>query len=316
MNLPQTQWFATTPRSRAHLVAVSGGADSVALLHLLVRYGFRKLVVCHLNHRLRGRAATADARFVARLAADLGLPCEVGHADVRALAPRHGASLELAARQARHAFLAACAAKHRCPRVLFAHHADDQAETILLNLLRGSAGLKGMREESTHLVAGRRLVFVRPLLEIRRTQLREWLAANGLPWREDRTNARPITARNRLRHEVMPLLESIAGRDPVPAITRAGRIARETAEAVELLLPALHVEDPQGMIHLPTLRALPQALQNAVLHDWLCRHGVPDISAKLLDAARDLTDPARPAAMVLPGGLRLRRRAARLWVER
>src|SRR5690606_25021228 len=115
-----------------------------ALLHLLHRAGFSKVIVCHLDHRLRGRASTADARFVADLAAKLGMESEMGVAGVGKLARQTGESLETAGRRARHAFFAACARKWRCPRLLLAHHADDQAETVLWNLLRGSRGATGM----------------------------------------------------------------------------------------------------------------------------------------------------------------------------
>ncbi len=315
MSLPDVPWFSVAPVLRRHLVGVSGGADSVALLHLLVRHGFRRLVVCHLNHRLRGREADADALFVGELAASLGLVVEVGRVDVGARARRDGVSVEVAARRERQRFFAVCAAKHRCPRVVLAHHADDQVETLLLNLLRGSAGLVGMREETSHRIEGRSLVFVRPLLGVRRAELRAWLAAESLVFREDASNAEPCTPRNRLRHEVLPLLADIAGHDPVPAIVRAARIAAETRAALDSLRPLCCVEDPQGRLHLPSLRSLPDALQAAVLHDFLRRHGVPDLSARLLAAARGIGHPAAAPALDLPGGQRLRRRGGRLFLE-
>jgi len=119
MELPaEIPWLAKASRRARWLVGVSGGADSVALLHLLVEAGFRKLVVCHLDHRLRGRASTEDARFVRRLAEKLGLPHEIGRSDVRARMERCSESMETAARNARHDFLAECAVKHRCRRPL------------------------------------------------------------------------------------------------------------------------------------------------------------------------------------------------------
>src|SRR5690606_34846884 len=144
---PEIAWFEETPRRRRHLAGISGGADSVALLHLLHRHGFRDIVVCHLDHGLRGRASSGDARFVAALARRLGYPLETARADVGMLAAMSGSSAETAARHARHAFFAECSRKHRCPRLLLAHHFDDQAETILWNLLRGSRGLTGMEAE-------------------------------------------------------------------------------------------------------------------------------------------------------------------------
>ena len=162
-------WLENAAPGARWLAGISGGADSVALLHLLHRHGFRKVVVCHLDHRLRGRASTADARFVEKLADRLGYPCESAAVDVRGRMKGHGESMETAARHTRHEFFAECAAKFRCRRILLAHHADDQAETVLWNLLRGSHGLRGMRGEQEIRIAGKPLRIIRPLLELRRT---------------------------------------------------------------------------------------------------------------------------------------------------
>ena len=132
-------------RTARYLVGVSGGRDSVALLHALVEAGFRRLIVCHLNHGLRGRAAAADARFVATLAARLGLECESEQVDVARLAKKMGQSLETAAREVRYAFFARVARRRRCRSLFLGHHAGDQVETFLFNLFRGSGrgGLGG-----------------------------------------------------------------------------------------------------------------------------------------------------------------------------
>ena len=136
-------WQERWPRKQRFLIGVSGGVDSIVLLRSLCEKGYKNLVVCHLDHGLRGRISTADARWVVRLAAILGLPCLTEKCDVRAEADVAGVSVETAGREARHRFFARIARHHRCPRVLLAHHADDQAETVLMNLCRGSAGLAG-----------------------------------------------------------------------------------------------------------------------------------------------------------------------------
>ncbi len=295
-----------------HLVGVSGGADSVALLHLLLESGSRKLVVCHLHHGLRGRDATADQRFTVNLAQQLGLPIETERLDVRKLAAASGESLETAARRARHAFFAACAKRHRCPRVILAHHADDQAETILWNLLRGSHGLKGMSPEHQITVDGRPLVLLRPLLDTRRADLRAWLVERGLHWREDATNADPFATRNRLRNEAIPLLADIARRDIVPSLSRIAEAETDDREIIRWALDRVRATDPQGRLHLPALRDLPQALQRAVLYRYLTGNHVSGIDRALLDRALALAEPSSPPAINLPGGLHLRRRAGRL----
>lgn len=303
------------PRGKRWLVGVSGGADSVALLHLLLDAGFRDLVVCHLDHQLRGSASTADANFVLRLCGKLGLPCESGRIDVRKRMAASGGSMETAARHARHEFFAQCAVKHRCRRILLAHHADDQAETVLWNLLRGSHGLKGMREEQRITMERIRMRVVRPLLGVRHAEILDWLTRRGHDWREDASNREPVAIRNRLRNEVFPLLAEISGRDPVPALVRAAADSAARDEIESGWLQNLNPRDPQGRLHLPVLRELPPAIQRTVLRNYLMENGVPRVDRALLDASLGLLAPANPAAINLPGGRRLRRSGGRLWMD-
>lgn len=308
-------WLGQARRSRRYLVGVSGGADSVALLHLLVETGFRNLVVCHLNHRLRGRASAADAGFVQRLARKLGLLCETGSEDVPRRMLADSESMETAARNARHEFFARCAKSHRCRTVILAHHAEDQAETVLWNLFRGSNGLKGMQECQTIRVSGSDLRMVRPLLAVRRDDLREWLIERGLKWREDSSNASPVAVRNRLRHEVIPLLREITGRDPIPPLIR-GAIDDQERERIDLLeIQNANVIDPQGRLHLPSLKRLPAHLRRLAFREYLVGRGVGSISRDLLDRCLEMMDPANPSSFHLPGGSRIRRREGRIWIE-
>ncbi len=310
-------WLAGASRGKRWLVGVSGGADSMALLHWLVAAGFRKLVVCHLNHGLRGRAAAEDARFVRRAAGNLGLECEIGRAAVRARMAARGESLETAARNARHEFFAECARKHRCRRILLAHHADDQAETVLWNLLRGSHGLKGMRgEQRLATESGVVLELSRPLLGVRRAELVAWLESQGHRWREDASNAEPIAVRNRLRNEALPLLAEISGRDVTLALVR-GAADTEDLEALEAwALERAKVLDPQGRLHLPVLRDLPVALQRIALRKFLQDGGIASPQRDLIERGLGLLDVKNPAVVNLPGGGQLRRRAGRLWIDR
>lgn len=310
-------WLAGASRGKRWLVGVSGGADSMALLHWLVAAGFRKLVVCHLNHGLRGRAAAEDARFVRRAAGNLGLECEIGRAAVRARMAARGESLETAARNARHEFFAECARKHRCRRILLAHHADDQAETVLWNLLRGSHGLKGMRgEQRLATESGVVLELSRPLLGVRRAELVAWLESQGHRWREDSSNAEPIAVRNRLRNEALPLLAEISGRDVTLALVR-GAADTEDLEALEAwALERAKVLDPQGRLHLPAMRGLPVALQRIALRKFLQDGGIASPERDLIERGLGLLDVKNPAVVNLLGGGQLRRRAGRLWIER
>lgn len=194
------------------LVGVSGGPDSVALLHALVKLGYRPHV-CHLNHRWRGKASDADAKFVRVLAGQLGLPVTIGSRKV--------AHTEAAARQARQAFFERVAKKTGIRTLVLAHTADDQVETFLLRLLRG-AGPTGLGAMWPERQIGK-LRVVRPLLDVSRAEVLKYLSAEGLKWREDASNADRRFLRNRIRHELLPLLE----RDYNPGIRK---VLRRTAE--------------------------------------------------------------------------------------
>jgi tRNA(Ile)-lysidine synthase len=187
------------------LVAVSGGPDSVALLDLLVllqpRYGI-ELHVAHLNHMLRPEAVE-EADFVRALAADRGLPITVGSADVRAIAACDKLSIEHAARNARRQFLLRTADAVDATRIALGHHADDRVETVLLRLLRGTGlnGLGGIRPVS--------IPFMRPLFDATRAQIMAYVEGRRLPYREDPSNRDPAFLRNRVRCELVPLLEDL-----------------------------------------------------------------------------------------------------------
>ncbi|MFT3991073.1 MAG: tRNA lysidine(34) synthetase TilS [Luteolibacter sp.] len=312
-NLP---WLEQASRKKRWLVGVSGGADSVALLYLLVESGFRNLIVCHLDHRLRGRASTEDAKFVQRLAARLGLPAEIGRDEVKDAMAETGESLETAARKARHRFFAKCAEKHRCARVVLAHHADDQAETALWNFLRGSRGLKGMAERQEMATAeGMVLEIHRPLLPLRRSELVAWLIVNKRVWREDASNAEPVAIRNRLRNEVLPLLSKISGRDAGAAFTRGVEETAEFSEVEKWALEKAEVLDPQGRLHVPALRELPAPLQRTAIRNFLHAAGIGNLDRDLVRRCVGLLEKDEVSVVNLPGGKHFKRRHGRMAVE-
>ena len=219
----------------AVLVAVSGGVDSVVLLDLLGQlgpdYGIC-LHVAHLDHGLRGAASTGDARFVERVAEERGLPLHASRLDPDALAEhrRHGA--EGAAREARLAFLLHVAAEVGAERIALGHTADDQAETVLHRLARGTGitGLRGIRPV--------RPPFIRPLIDATRDEILAYARERGIVWRDDASNADVSFARNRIRHRVLPELEAINPR-AVEAICRGSIYAAEAEEASRFLVATL-----------------------------------------------------------------------------
>jgi tRNA(Ile)-lysidine synthase len=197
------------PRQRI-LVSVSGGVDSMVLLHMLHELARKRkwrLTVAHFNHRLRGRSSEADEGLVRRTAERLKLPVVVEAADVRELARTQRLSLEMAARKLRHDFLARTARRRNIPIVALAHHADDQLELFFLRLLRGSGGegLAGMKWRNSS-PSDAKVQLVRPLLDQSKALLCEYAAEQGIRYREDASNALLDFQRNRIRHELLPLL--------------------------------------------------------------------------------------------------------------
>ena len=253
-------------------VAVSGGADSVALLHLLLELRERLgivLSVAHFNHKLRGKASDADERFVGKLAAQNGLEFFVEREDIAAKCKREKSNLEEAARRSRYAFFERLAAESRVDKIAVAHTADDQAETVLAHILRGTgiAGLGGI-----HPQAG--CVF-RPLLKIRRAELREYLRSRRQTWREDRSNRDTKRMRARIRHKLMALLEKQFQPAVVEHLCQLAELAREddawleSSAELRVFLSAKE-EEGEWRIHLSDLGAPPpvRGEPSASEHPW------------------------------------------------
>jgi len=197
-------------RGQAVLVAVSGGVDSMVLLRALHRLASRhgwRLTVAHFNHQLRGRSSDADENLVRRAAAGLGLPIVVGRAEVKSFAQKSKLSIEMAARKLRHEFLARTARARRIPAIALAHHAGDQVELFFLRILRGtgSDGLAGMKWQSPS-PADAAVALVRPLLDFEKADLAGFAQQNRIRFREDASNDFVDFLRNRIRHELLPLL--------------------------------------------------------------------------------------------------------------
>lgn len=296
-------------RRKKHLVGVSGGRDSMALLHCLVAAGCTRLVVCHLDHGLRGAASTRDATFVRKEAARLQLPFETAKADTATFARQHGLSLELAARELRHAFFEICARKHRCRNLLLAHHADDQIETIFFHFLRGSgaAGLTGIKSPST---LGKTEVR-RPLLAVPRDQITEYIRTNKIAYREDASNASFAHTRNRIRHLLLPAVEKTVGVAYRAAILRTARILADENVLLDSLTP-----EPGTELSCPELRALPPALQRRMILRWMKTQGIAEAGFAEVERVLTLLDSGNgPAKINLPGARHARRRQGKIFLE-
>ena len=303
----------TLPAGKRYLIGVSGGRDSVALLHWMLAQGYGKFIVCHLNHRLRGRSSAADARLVERLAKANGLTIEMASVDVRKLATETKQSVEAAARSARYAFFAEVARRRRCHTVFLGHHADDLVETYLINLFRGAGlhGQRSIRPVTTHTVAGVELTVVRPLLGVSRSEIDDYVRAHRLRFREDATNEQLDALRNRIRHRVIPMLEKEFGRDIRKTVRRAASIASEEDALLNELVP-----ETSTNLLVKQLRALPVALQRRSVIRWLREHAVTDVGFDLVEQIRAMLETASgPAKINLPGGRHVRRRSGQLFVE-
>jgi len=229
-------------------VAVSGGADSVFLLHALRDFAPRwglQLSVIHIEHGIRGAASIADAEFVAYLASTLAIPFHLHQADVPAI----DGNLEEAARNVRQAFYAELIACGAVDRVATGHTGSDQAETVLYRILRGS-GLTGL----SGILPVTRVGIIRPLLEIDRSEIEAWLRERGIAWREDQTNRDRTYARNRLRHEILPLLRKGFNPQLDAALTNLATLARDEEAYWQSQLP---LATPQSPIPNPQALVLP-----------------------------------------------------------
>jgi tRNA(Ile)-lysidine synthase len=310
----ETDTLRNFPRHLHYLVGVSGGRDSVSLLHWLVELGYHKLIVCHLNHQLRGRSSQADARFVETLAEKYDVGFDLGLAEVRALAERKNMSIETAAREARYAFFAETARRRNCRTIFVAHHADDLVETFLMNLFRGSgsAGLSAMRKISTRRINGADLTILRPFLCVWRKEIDDYVRKYRLRFREDATNRNLTPLRNRIRHRIIPYLEKTLGRNIRQNIWRTAMITAEEEKWIESELR----DSKSADLSVVKLRALPVALQRRALLKWLRTQKVADVGFDAIERVRSLADrDARIAKVNLPEDRHARRRAGKIFIE-
>ena len=312
----------------AVVVGVSGGGDSVALLAVLRELapqalrGYR-LTVAHLDHALREDSA-ADAAFVVDLARQWSLPCICERHDVAAAARDRGESIEQAGRTARYEFLRRAAAAAGADRVAVAHHADDNVETVLYRIvrgthLRGAAGIPASRR-----LGNSPITLIRPMLNCRRAEIEAFCRRAGLTWREDATNADTRLRRNFIRHEVLPLLRERLNPRADEAVLRLAAAAAE-AESVLAELAAAALEramreagDDRVVLDAAPLAQEPPAVRACALREALERLGAPmrSVGADRIAELADLPCGTGSAGVCLPGGYEARREAGEVILER
>lgn len=312
------------------LVGLSGGPDSVALLgilHALAQSGCidAGLSAVHLNHRIRGAEADADARFCRQFARSLGVPIAVRRVDVPAEARRRGISLEEAARMVRYEVFAseALALARKFPRapilIALGHHADDQVETVLQRIIRGTgvSGLAGIPARR-RLGLGRRgsATIIRPLLGVRRAEILACLASAGLPFRTDASNLGAQFTRNRIRNKLLPLLREKFNPRVDEALLRLAEIAGQWAEAVDAATGRRSEEEPalrtawekEGLLEIPADMPRPDAVCQVLLKKTFDAAGVPlkRFGKKHYAAIIALARSAKGRRLHLPGMVAVR----------
>lgn len=303
---PPADWAEVTV-----VAAVSGGCDSVALLRALsaLKTGVGRLGAAHLNHQLRPEADD-DERFVVDLCRRLDVPCEVGRVAVDRLAAESGDGIEAAARAARYDFLEQTAGRLGARFIVTAHTADDQAETILHRIIRGT-GVRGLSGMARVRPLGH-ATLIRPLLGVRRAELQAYLDALGQPYCHDRSNADPRFTRNRIRHEVMPLLRGQFNSGVTEALLRLGTLAGEVQAVVDDLVEdsfrgGVEVDGPSVVrIELSAIAGRPRYLVREFFMTLWRRQGWPmqSMGRRKWDELSELALSAAPTARrVFPGGV-------------
>lgn len=285
------------------LCAVSGGADSVCLLHMLFQREDISVVAAHYNHQLRGQESDRDEQFVRELCGKWGIPLMVGRGDVKAFARNEKRSTEEAGRILRYGFLVQTAEAEGCDRIATAHNADDNAETMLLSLTRGT-GLTGLTG-----IPFRRENIVRPLLGMTRREILSYLEQHHIPHREDSSNRDERYARNRLRVKVMPVLRHLnplAAEHMANTAAQLAEIDRYLDENTKVFLS--QVRESPGRVSLPTdvLFQAPKVLRPRIIFQLLDRLGVgrKDFRSVHLEAILSLSPGG---SLDLPHGLTARR---------
>ncbi|MCB9432895.1 MAG: tRNA lysidine(34) synthetase TilS [Ardenticatenaceae bacterium] len=295
------------------LLGVSGGADSLALLHIMHTLYPRQLLIAHLDHSLRPDSA-ADAEFVRETAVSHHLPFFTQRVDVAALAQKHGWSIEEAGRNARYTFFAQLAAQEGITAVLVAHNADDQAETMLLHLLRGSRlrRLRGIAPVAP-LFTAPHLPLLRPLLTVPRAEIEAYCRENGLVPRHDPSNQDTSYERNRVRHHLLPLLQQASPQLPTHLAQTAVLLAADedylqTQTAV--VWEAMAAETGEGWVtfNLAAWRKRPLALRRRLLRHAFAQVAPPgsELGFRVLEAARQVAEQGKTGSQAeLPAGVLL-----------
>lgn len=319
--------FGLLNKGEGIVVGVSGGSDSMALLHVLMQLSgpleWRfKLHVAHLNHGLRGEEAIADAAFVQAACDGLSIPCTIDHRDIGGSAASEGLSIEEMSRRERYAFFERVCLQTGIRTVALAHHADDNAETILHRVLRGT-GLRGLAgiPRSRPLSQGSQIRVIRPLLSFTKADLRAYLEDAGIIYREDISNTSNEPMRNRIRNVILPQVETLINPQVRDALTRLGQQARWLdeflGETIQRTFETLVVNrtDRTLVMNADAVLRKSRIIQAELIRTAYTSFGLgeQDLSFSHMAAVLDiLADPASGRQIQLPGGVVVEKRYRQL----
>lgn len=305
------------------LVAVSGGADSIALLAALSELGKAADFDCHVvhvNHQLRDDADD-DAKFVEQFATDLGLDCDVVSADVREMAKEQGIGIEEAARKVRYGAFVECARQCGAKFVAVAHHQDDQVETVLHHIVRGT-GLKGLEGIPRTRELSDGVTLIRPMLDVPRSVVMRFIEERGLQYREDETNRDNAFTRNRIRNELLPQLERDFNPQVRAALLRLSQQAMEAQAVVDervlsLIERCCEFTESNVRVRCDLLRDVPRSLVRSLMREVWINQNWPrqKMGFDEWDSLAGVVS-GELAGRDLPGGVNVSRRRATMLLRR
>lgn len=293
------------------VIGVSGGADSLCLLHILSslkeKMGLR-LFVAHVNHMIRGEESLGDESFVKDVCRELNIVLESVHIDIKKLAGERGLSLEEAGRIERYRFFDSVADLRGANKVAVAHNKNDQAETVLMNIIRGTGldGLKGMEYKRGRII--------RPLLEIERSEIESYCREHGLKPRTDSSNLENIYTRNRIRLDLIPYIDNLFKTDIVNSVSRMANLVKEDSSFIEQQIDKVYndinveIKDNEATLNLELVKGYHIAAVRRVIRNLIkaIRGNLRGIGNVHIDSITDLIENGRTGAMLhLPGGLRV-----------
>ncbi len=310
-------------RGDSVLMAVSGGPDSVALAHVLLTLAAEyslKPAIAHLNHGLRGAASDRDAEFVVSFARQLGVPIYTEKIDVLAYQQSRRLSLEEAGRRVRYDYFETISTKYGYNKIALGHHGDDNAELVLINLLRGSGplGLSGIAP-----VRGGKIV--RPLIRLRRSEIIDYLAEKHLPYITDESNIDPMHKRNRIRHYLIPELQTSYNPKIIEALNRLGEITRAEDQWIDKALESDFKQcvsfrtDQQISLSLPLLNQLPKAVKRRIVRKAILvvKNDLRRITLLHVDAILNLCEIGRTSGRLnLPDDVLVKKDTAALTIAK